>query len=154
MAFKHFEMQHFKLCMKNLDPTVGTLACSQKEKLDKMKSWKENPLTPYDCKKKKNQNCYCLVAKDNELVCADCRSSRVNKSCSTVRCKKCCVEYCFQERQKCKCKDHLKGIKERKQKVIDEMREAGCLDEVDLEEMKMIEDEADLGDDNTPADSE
>ena len=52
-----------------------------------------------------------------------------------MRCKKCCVEYCFQERKKCKCKDHLKGMKERRQKAIDELTEAGILDEVDMEEM-------------------
>lgn len=151
MAFKHFHMPNFKLSMMNLDPTMGTLACSQKEKLDKMKSWTENPLKAYDCKKKMKQNYYYLVARDNQLVCADCRSSRVNKSCSTVRCKKCCVEYCFGENQTCKCKDHVKGMKERKQRALEELAEAGILDEVNMEEFN--EGEADVGDEDT-ADSE
>eukprot|EP00956_Cyclotella_meneghiniana_P040613 scaffold200609_cov36-Cyclotella_meneghiniana.AAC.1 len=116
MAFKQFEMQHFKLNMGDLDPTInGTLAGSQKEKLDKMKRW------------------YYLEAKDNKRVCADCRSCRVNnKSCSLIRCKKCCVEYCFQERKTCKCKDHQKATKARKEKALEELAEAGILDEVDM----------------------
>jgi hypothetical protein len=139
MAFKHFQMQMFKLDMADLDATVGTLASSQKDKLDKMKTWDKNPLKAYECKKKKNQNYYYLVAKDNELVCAGCRSSRVNKSCSMVRCKKCCIKHCLKERKMCKCKDHQKGTKERKQMALEELAEAGILDEVDMEEM--IEDE-------------
>ena len=71
IAFKHFEHQQFKLDMGDLDPTDGTLASSQKAKLDKMKSWTNNPLEAYDCKKKKNKNYYFLMAKDNELVCAN-----------------------------------------------------------------------------------
>eukprot|EP00956_Cyclotella_meneghiniana_P035745 scaffold117737_cov25-Cyclotella_meneghiniana.AAC.1 len=50
----------------------------------------------------------------------------VGGSCSTVRCKKCCVEYCFGERQKCECKDHVKRMKERKQRALEELAEA-CL---------------------------
>ena len=136
MAFKQFEMQHFKLNMGDLDPTInGTLASSQKEKLDKMKRWVSNPFKAYECKKKKNKNYYYLEleAKDNKRVCADCRSCRVNnKSCSLIRCKKCCVEYCFQERKTCKCKDHQKATKARKEKALEELAEAGILDEVDM----------------------
>ena len=87
------------------------------------------------CKKKKNKNYYFLVAKDNELVCADCRSSRVNKACSMIRCKKCCVQYCFEERKTCKCKDHVKGVKEKRQLALEELREAGIFDEVDMEHL-------------------
>ena len=50
-----------------------------------------------------------------------------------MRCKKCFVEYCFQDCQKCKYKYHLKGMKERKQKALKELAEAGFLDEVDIE---------------------
>eukprot|EP00956_Cyclotella_meneghiniana_P027530 scaffold61920_cov23-Cyclotella_meneghiniana.AAC.1 len=115
LAYKHFQMPMFNLDTGNVDPTTGTLASSQKEKLDKMKAWDNNPLKAYDCKKKKSKNYYFLVAKDNALVCVDCRSSR--------------------ERETCKCKDHLKGMKVRKQKVLEELAEAGILDEVDMEEM-------------------
>eukprot|EP00956_Cyclotella_meneghiniana_P018221 scaffold30203_cov61-Cyclotella_meneghiniana.AAC.1 len=65
--------------MGDLDPTInGTLASSQKEKLDKMKRWVSNPFKAYECKKKKNKNYYYLEleAKDNKRVCADCRSCR------------------------------------------------------------------------------
>ena len=114
---------------------MGTLASSQKDKLDKIKSSANNPLKAYECKKKKNKNYYFLVAKDNELVCADCCSCRVNKACSMIRCKKCCVQYCQEERKKCKCKDHLKGMKEKSKKELEELAEAGILDEVDMAEM-------------------
>ena len=73
---------------------------------------------------------------------------------STVRSKKCfCAEYCFQESRKCncKCKDHLKGIKERRQRALEESDARIFLDEVDMEEFN--EGEADLRDENT-ADSE
>ena len=132
MAYKHFEMQHFQLNMGELDPSAGTLAISQKEKLDKMKSWDNNPLKSYDCKKKKNKNYYYLVAKDSDRICADCRSGRVNKDCSTVRCKKCCIDYCLEEKKSCKCKDHRKGMKEKKKRDLEELAEAGILDEVDI----------------------
>ena len=59
----------------------------------------------------------------------------MNKACSMIRCKKCCVQYCFEERKTCKCKDHVKGMKEKKQQALEELREAGILDEVDMEEM-------------------
>ena len=113
----------------------GTLASSQKAKLDKMKAWDNNPLKAYECKKKKNKNYYYLVAKDNQLVCAGCKSSRVNKSCSMVRCKNCCIKHCLEEGKVCKCKDHQKGMKERKQKALERCADAGIYDEDCIEAM-------------------
>ena len=40
-------------------------------------------------------------------------SCRVNKSCSLIRCKQCCVEYCYLERKTCKCKDHQKATSQK-----------------------------------------
>ena len=100
-----------------------------------MKSWADNPLKLYDCKKKQKKNYYYLVRKDNTRICAGCLTCRVNKSCSTERCKKCCIEYCFEERKTCKCKDHVKGLKEKKQRALEELREAGILDEVDMADL-------------------
>ena len=125
----------FKLDMADLDPTEGSLASSQKAKLDKMKAWDNNPLKAYECRKKKNQNYYYLVAKDNQLVCAGCKSSRVNKSCSMVRCKNCCIKHCLEEGKVCKCKDHQKGMKERKQKALERCADAGIYDEDCIEAM-------------------
>eukprot|EP00956_Cyclotella_meneghiniana_P020813 scaffold37180_cov23-Cyclotella_meneghiniana.AAC.3 len=135
MAYKHFEMQMFKLDMAELDPTEGTLASSQKAKLDKMKAWENNPLKAYECRKKKNQNNYYFVAKDNQLVCVGCQSSRVNKSCSMVRCEKCWVKHCLEEQKVCKCKDHQKGVKEWKQKALERCADAGIYDEDCIEAM-------------------
>ena len=77
-----------------------------------------------------------LVVKGKPLnKCANCRSGRVNKDCSTVRCKKCCIDYCLEERKSCKCKDHKKGMKEKKKRDLEELAEAGILDKVDMAEM-------------------
>ena len=77
-----------------------------------------------------------LVVKGKPLnKCANCRSGRVNKDCSTVRCKKCCIVYCFEERKTCKCKDYQKGIKEKKKRHLEELAEAGLLEEVYWAEM-------------------
>ena len=86
-------------------------------------------------KKKKNKSYYYLVVKDGDRICANCCSGHVNKDCSTVRCKKCCIDYCLEEHQKCKCKDHLKGMKAKKKKDLEELAEAGILDEVVMEDM-------------------
>ena len=105
--------------MGDLDPTMGTLTGSQKDRLDKMKSQANNPLKAYKCKKKKNKNYCFLVAKDSNFVVVDCCSCCMNKACSLIRCKKCCVQYCFEERKMRKCKDHIKGMKEKKKELED-----------------------------------
>ena len=124
LAFKAFEMQHFKFDMGELDPLNGTLAISQKNKLDKMKNWDDSPLKDFECKKKKNQNCYCLVAKEQQVKhCADSRSRCVSKRCSVARCKKCCVKHCIKHELKCKCKDHVTAMDKELAKAV----EAGVL---------------------------
>jgi hypothetical protein len=103
MVLKKFEMQQFKLDMPELlDPTKGTLVSSQKDKLDKIMGWDENPICEHQCKKKKNKNYYYLVHKGDQLCCADCQCSRVSIKCSTVRCKMHCVENCIAESLECK----------------------------------------------------
>jgi len=60
-------MQQFKFDMGELSPSNGTLAVSLKSKLDKMSKWEENPLKDFDCKKKRKQNCYYLVGKEQNV---------------------------------------------------------------------------------------
>ena len=97
--------------MGELDPLNATLAISQKNKQDKMKNWDDSPLKDFECKKKKNQNCYCLVAKEQQVKhCVDCCSSCVSMRCSVARYKKCCVKYCIKHELKCKCKDHVTAM--------------------------------------------
>jgi hypothetical protein len=120
LAFKAFEMQQFKFDMGELSPSNGTLAVSQKSKLDKMSKWEENPLKDFDCKKKRKQNCYYLVGKEQNVdSCVDCHSCRVSKKCSTSRCKKCCVKHCVNESLKCKCKDHAKSVQNELAKLVE-----------------------------------
>ena len=72
----------FNLDMGNVDPTAGTLASSQKEKLGRtthsklMTTKRRRTITTITS--------WLQIAKDNALVYGDCRSSRVNKSCSQI----------------------------------------------------------------------
>ena len=80
LAFKAFEMQQFKFDMEDLDPTNGSFAQSQKDKLEKMKNWDKYPFHLFDCKKMKNKNCFSLVKKHDKVACVECKIGRVNKS--------------------------------------------------------------------------
>ena len=51
-----------------------------------------------------------------------------------IQFKKCCAIHCLDEGKVCKCKDHIKGMQEKKQSDMQEVVEAGILDEVDCEE--------------------
>jgi hypothetical protein len=119
LAFKAFEMDQFKLDMEGLDPTNGTFANSQKEKLDQMKSWEKSPFHTFDCKKKKNKNCFMFVSKHDKVACTACKKGRVNKTCSNSMCKKCCVNHALNNSTKCKCKEHYKAMQKEQQKLVD-----------------------------------
>ena len=41
------------------------------------------------------------------------------------RCKKCCIKHCDEENLECKCQDHMKVLKEMRQKTGEELAEAG-----------------------------
>jgi hypothetical protein len=66
-------MEQFKFDMEGLDPTNGTFANSQKEKLNKMKDWDKSPFHTFDCKKMKNQNCFSFVSKHDKVSCTGCK---------------------------------------------------------------------------------
>lgn len=112
-------MDQFKFDIEGLDPTNGTFANSQKQKLDQMKSWDKSPFHVFDCKKKKNQNCFVFVSKHDKVACTVCKKGRVNKTCSKSMCKKCCVKCALSTSTKCKCKEHYKAMKNEQQKLID-----------------------------------
>ena len=52
---------------------------------------------------------YCVVITLFDSVTVLTRPNGV--ACSMIGCKKYCVQYCFEERKMCKCKDHIKGMK-------------------------------------------
>ena len=67
IAFKAFEMQDFGFSFGDIEPTVGTLANSHKEKFDKMKSWADSPLHEYQCNKRVNH--YVMAKKHEKMKC-------------------------------------------------------------------------------------
>ena len=113
LAFKAFEMTQFNFNMGNLNPAVGTFANSQKEKLDKMKTWDKYPFHPFDCRKKKNH--FVFEAKHDKVPCVECKTGRVNKQCSNKMCKKCCIQYSLSQSTKCKSRDHFKATSAKQQ---------------------------------------
>jgi hypothetical protein len=90
MAFKAFELG-FPFTFGGLDPTVGTIAESQKVKFDKMKGWNDIPFHAYQCNKVSSY--YKIVKKHTEVNCAKCLSVASNKKCTSKMCKKCCTEH-------------------------------------------------------------
>lgn len=90
MAFKGFELD-FPINFGTLDPTVGTIAESQKVKFDKMKGWNDSPFFEYQCKKVRSH--YVIVKKHSKVNCVKCLSAISNKKCKSKMCKQCCAEH-------------------------------------------------------------
>ena len=79
-----------KFILGTLDPTIGTLAKSQKAKIDKMDGWCDNPLVEYCCK---SLNSFFYLEKKHQAVnCPKC-GKRANIKCSYKICKKCCTAH-------------------------------------------------------------
>ena len=70
------------------DPGVGTLANSQKAKLDEMEEWADYPFVEYQAKIVRGH--FVLVKKVSAIVCKGCAKSG-NAKCSNGMCKGCCV---------------------------------------------------------------
>ena len=51
LAFTAYQMKQFCFSMGEMDPTRGTCAYSQKEKLDKMNDWMDIPFHMFQCKR-------------------------------------------------------------------------------------------------------
>lgn len=99
MAFKAFQLDFPFTC--DIDPTDGTIAESQKVKIDQMKHWSDNPFHSYQCNK--FQSYYKIVKKHSKVTCVKCESAVGNKMCSSKMCKKCCLQHdvpCAQHKRK------------------------------------------------------
>ena len=90
MAFKAFELG-FPFTFGDMDPTVGTIAESQKAKFDKMKDWSKSPFLAYQLKKERTH--YCIVKKYIQTKCVHCGSNNSNRQCKNKMCKRCCLEH-------------------------------------------------------------
>jgi hypothetical protein len=90
MAFKAFELG-CPFTFGDLDPTVGTIAASQKLKFDQMKEWNDSPFHQYQCNKV--STCYKIVKKHAKENCVQCLTVSCNKKCRSKMCKSCCAEH-------------------------------------------------------------
>ena len=95
-------------------PTNGTLATSQKEKIDAMEMWDGNPFVHYNIKKINNH--YRMQKKVAREQCPTCKSRYINARCTFKLCSKCCVERTT-EGGPCRVKTH-RIAKERRDKSI------------------------------------
>ena len=91
-----------------LDPTVGTIAFSQKNKFDKMKRWVDSPFHEYQCNKSGNH--FVMAKKHTKTRCVGCTTGWANKNCSYKMCKLCCFKHIetHSDAVACKVKDHAK----------------------------------------------
>ena len=91
IAYKAFDLR-LEYSLGKLDPTVGTIAASNKAKFDKMKGWPDSPFHEYQCNKR--GNCFIIVKKHKKVACAneEC-NGWANKNCSYSMCKKCCIAH-------------------------------------------------------------
>ena len=92
IAFKAFEMGIPFEFGAGGDPTNGTLATSQKEKIDAMQMWDGNPSFVHDYNIKKINNHYRMQKKVAREQCTKCKSRYINSRCTLKLCSQCCVE--------------------------------------------------------------
>eukprot|EP00986_Skeletonema_menzelii_P014343 scaffold9453_cov75-Skeletonema_menzelii.AAC.1 len=92
LAYKAFDLD-FPFTFGDLTPddVGGTIAESQKVKIDQMERWHNNPFITYACKKEKTY--YKLVKKHSQEKCVKCLTKNRNKKCNANMCKPCCAEH-------------------------------------------------------------
>jgi hypothetical protein len=108
MAFKAMEM-NIPFTFGDIDPMNATFAASQKEKLDSMKDWLNNPFYEYSCRKRPNQNCYVFAKKHTKITCDGFGCLvRANGKCTHTMCRGCCIKYTHDcpGVPRCSIKDH------------------------------------------------
>jgi hypothetical protein len=109
IAFKAFEMD-CKFNYTGINPTFGTIAESQKVKIDKMSDWPKTPFAEYEVTK--TQNYYKLVSTSKFTHCTKCTKGRANGQCKFRFCVTCCAKHVLseniQDNMKCKVKTHMK----------------------------------------------
>ena len=105
IAYKAFQMQQFSYSLCGIDLARGTIAKSQKEKIDKMNAWHDSPFLEYRCKEDRSH--FVLVKKHDKLICASQNClGRANRTCTHKMCKKHCIEHVRCGNNKCKLKEH------------------------------------------------
>ena len=92
IAYKAFDLG-FPFTFGDLTPedVGGTIAESQKVKMDLMSDWHNSPFLTYKCKKEKTY--YKIVKKHSQEKCVKCLTKNRNKNCTTKMCKPCCAEH-------------------------------------------------------------
>ena len=90
MAYKAFSME-FPFSMGDIDPTIGTIAASQKKKFDELTGWVDSPFHEYQCNKCRNH--FVMAKKHQRIRCVKCIKKMGNAACSNKMCKQCCTKY-------------------------------------------------------------
>ena len=90
MAYKAMRMG-FAFSFGDIDVTDGTIANSQKKKIDEMfeENWTENPFLGYQCLKRKSH--FVISKKHEKTKCVHCITRWAHAKCCNSMCKKCCV---------------------------------------------------------------
>ena len=90
MAYKAFEMG-FPFSFGGIDPTVGTIASSQKKKIDEMTEWPNSPFHEYQCNQCRSH--FVIAKKHKKIKCSKCLTRLGNTACSSKMCKQCCLDH-------------------------------------------------------------
>ena len=93
------------------DPVVGTLAKSQKKKLDEMEDWGDNPFVEYQVKPVRGYFVFEKKHKAIAIACGGCKK-RGHYKCSHKMCKKCCIKLVMENgiSTSCKMKEHVATV--------------------------------------------
>ena len=94
MAYKAYQLSFpFSHDFYGIDPTDGTIAESQKKKVDEMAKWDNSPFHEYQCRRVRSH--FVIQKKHSRVKCEHCVKKWSNISCCNCNtmCRTCCIEH-------------------------------------------------------------
>ena len=92
MAYKAYQLSFpFSHDFYGIDPTDGTIAESQKKKVDEMAKWDNRPFHEYQCRRVRSH--FVIQKKHSRVKCEHCVKKWSNISCCNTMCRTCCIEH-------------------------------------------------------------